>query len=360
MATTEYGVNHPMAVKLWSEKLARDAIGETFVGKFLGESDTSLFQIKKETSKGAGDKITCGLRSLMTGAGVQGDGSLEGLEEAQEIYSDSILINQLRHAVRSNGRMSEQRVPFSVRKNAYDGLKDWFVERIETCAANQLTGNTAQTDTRYTGNNAATAPSTANGVTRLIVGGSHSAEASLTASTTNAISLADLDKAVALAKTQSQRIRPIRYDNKNCYVAFLHPYQIYQLRRDASTAGNFFDIQKANLQGGDKKDNPIITGASFMYNNVIVHEWDYLPTIAGTPATGSATDFRRGVFCGAQSLLFAYGQGNLANKMSWVEERFDYGNQLGVAAGKIFGIKKAVYNSVDYGTIALSGYAPTP
>lgn len=357
MAATEYGVNHPMAVKLWSEKLARDAIGSTFVGKFLGESDTSLFQIKKETSKGKGDKITCGLRSLLTGAGIQEDGSLEGFEEALSVYSDSVLINQLRHAVKSNGRMSEQRVPFSIRENAREGLKDWWVERIETSAANQLTGYTTESDTRYTGNNATTAPSTANSVTRIIIGGSETAEGSLSATTTHAIKLADLDKAVALAKTQSQRIRPVRVDNKNCYVAFLHPYQVYQLRRDASTAGNFYDVQKAALQGGDKKENPIITGASFMYNNVIVHEWDYLPTTVGASDNSL---YRRGVFCGAQSLLFAYGQGGTPNKMSWVEEKFDYGNQLGVAAGMIFGVKKSVYNSVDYGTIALSGYAPTP
>jgi hypothetical protein len=32
-------------------------------------------------------------------------------------------------------------------------------------------------------------------------------------------------------------------------------------------------------------------------------------------------------------------------------------NQLGVSAGMIFGVKKNVYNSLDFGTVVLSTYA---
>lgn len=350
MATTSYGVNHPLAVKLWARKLFHDMIGMSYVGKFTGTSDKSLIQMKTETQKGPGDKCTFGLRNLLTGAGIQGDAGLEGNEEALVTYNDAVVIDLLRHAVRSAGRMSEQRVPFSVREEARMGLQDWWIERLETSVANQLTGNTGQADTRYTGNQATIAPSSG----RIIVGGGETAEGSLSAVTTHAIKLADLDKAVAIAKVQTPRIRPIRVDGKDMWVAFLHPYQIYQLRRDASTAGNFYDVQKAMLQGGKISDNPIVTGASFVYNNVLVHEWDYLPLVP------SQTVYRRGVFCGAQAAVCAYGQDNSTNKMTWEEELFDYGNQLGVAAGAIFGVKKAVFNSVDFGTIVLSGYAPAP
>jgi hypothetical protein len=54
------------------------------------------------------------------------------------------------------------------------------------------------------------------------------------------------------------------------------------------------------------------------------------------------------------------GQNNTPEKMSWVEELFDYENQLGVSAGMIFGAKKSVFNSVDFGTIVLSTYAVAP
>ena len=40
--------------------------------------------------------------------------------------------------------------------------------------------------------------------------------------------------------------------------------------------------------------------------------------------------------------------------------RFPTRDQLGVSAGMIFGVKKTQFNGIDFGTIVLSGYAPSP
>ncbi len=364
MATTAYPVNHNLAVKLWSKKLYHDVIGEEFFKTFVGEGSSSLIQLKTETSKGPGDRIRVGLRALLTGDGVQGDATLEGNEEALATYSDDVLINQLRHAVRSDGKMSEQRIPFSIREENRMGLKDWWTERLQVTMANQLTGNTGQSDTRYTGNNSTIAPTATH---RIVCGGGKTLEASLSSSTDHAIQLTDLDRAVTLAKTAisgtRERIRPVKVDGKSYYVVFLHPYQILRLRANASVAGDFFDVTQAMLQGGKISDNPLITRASFIYGGCLVHEWSYLPTVPTAPTTtgASASNFRRGVLCGAQAAALAIGQdGGTPSSMSWKEELFDYGNQLGVKAGMIFGVKKTVFNSVDFGTIVLSGYAPAP
>lgn len=67
------------------------------------------------------------------------------------------------------------------------------------------------------------------------------------------------------------------------------------------------DIQKAALGGGDIQDNPIFSGALGVYNGVVLHEWTRLPTAA----TGTnAASCRRAVFCGAQAVSMAWGQGN--------------------------------------------------
>jgi len=110
----------------------QEALKQTYASKFMGKGSDSLIQIKDDTQKSAGDRITCGLRMQLTGAGVQGDGTLEGNEEALTTYSDNVFIDQLRHAVRSGGKMSEQRVPFSVREEARVGLQDWWSDRIDT------------------------------------------------------------------------------------------------------------------------------------------------------------------------------------------------------------------------------------
>ena len=118
MADTSYGVNNPLAVKIWSRKLLHEALRQTWFSKFIGSGSDALCYMKNDLEKGPGDRIRVGLRMLLTGAGIQGDNTLEGEEEALVTYTDDLLIDQLRHAVRSAGKMSEQRVPFSVREEA--------------------------------------------------------------------------------------------------------------------------------------------------------------------------------------------------------------------------------------------------
>jgi N4-gp56 family major capsid protein len=353
MAATSYGVNHPMAVKLWSRKLFYEIFKETWASKFIGEDSNSLVQLKGETSKGPGDQITVGLRMLLTGAGVQGDNTQEGNEEALTVYNDALVINQLRHATRSGGKMSEQRVPFDVREENRMALKDWWTERIETWLANQLAGNTAQTDTRYTGNNAAITVD----ATHHFAAGGGDGELSISGSG-QYLTLSDIDRCVAKAKTMSPRIRPIRVGGKDYYVMFVHPYSVYQLRNDTSVANSWVTLQRTAMQGGEVTGSPLFTGALGVYNNVILHEWSYLPTAVSASAASAAL-IRRNVFCGAQAAVMGYGQESGPNQMSWVEELFDYGNQLGVSAGMIGGLKKTRFNSADFGTIVVSSYAPT-
>ena len=351
MAVSSWGVNDALAVKLWSKKLFREALKQTEMAKFMGEGSGSMIQVLNDTKKGAGDKITFGLRMQLTGAGVQGDGTLEGNEEALATYSDSILINQLRHAVRSGGKMSEQRIPFSVREEARMGLQDWWADRIDQSLINQLCGVSSQSDTRYTGNNATSAPSTGRFLFTLA---NEASEASV--STTSTFTLALLDKAVATAKTATPLIRPIGGQSYD-YVCFIHPNQTLTLRSSTATAGSWGDLAKAMLQGGQALDKNVFgSGALGIYNRTLIVENPRIPLLS---IQGGAVG-RRAVFCGAQAATFAVGQDNSPEKMSWVEELFDYENQLGVSAGMIFGAKKCVFNSVDFGTITLPTAAPAP
>src|SRR5436190_188062 len=115
MAQSEWATNDPSAQKLFSKKLEREALKATFIGGFVGEGSNALIQIKNELKKSAGDKVTTTLRMQLNGRGVRGDNTLEGNEEKLTTYTDSLTIDQLRHAVRSKGKASEQRVPWSMR-----------------------------------------------------------------------------------------------------------------------------------------------------------------------------------------------------------------------------------------------------
>jgi len=183
---------------------------------------------------------------------------------------------------------------------------------------------------------------------------------SLSATTTHYFNLELIDRAVAKAKTLSPMIRPIKEKGQNYYVAFIHPFQVYQLRTqsNATLGAQWADIQRAAIRGGDGSDNPIWTGALGVYNGTILHESTRIPAVS--TAAGSNTG-RRAVLCGAQSAVFGTGQKDDATgqEMSWFEELFDYGNKLGVSAGLIGGLKKNQFNSADFGTVAISTYSPS-
>lgn len=353
MADTSFGVNHPLAVKIWSKKVFQESLKQMWFTKFIGSGNRAVIQKLEELRKGPGDRIRVPLRMQLTGAGIQGDSTLEGNEEALTLYNDDVLINQVRHAVVSGGKMSEQRVPFSVREEAMQGLADWWAKRDEEAIANQLTGNTGQSNTIYTGNNATIAPSSGN----ILVANSETAEASLSTSTVHAFSLTLLDRAVAKAKTMSSQppIRPVRIEGDEYFVAFLHPNQVYQMRTNTNTA-QWADIQKAAMTGGKVKDNPIFTGALGIYNGVVLHECPYLPVMT----IGGSTAAYRAVFAGAQAALWAGGADGGDTAMSWTEEMFDYGNKLGVKAGRIYGVKKTVFNAKDFGVITMASHSPEP
>lgn len=349
MATTDYPVNSPLAVKRWSETLMKEALKQTFAMQFMGTDSGSLIQIKTELNKAAGDRITFGLRQQLTGSGVQGDGTLEGNEEQLVTYSQNLTIDQLRHAVRSGGQMSQQRVPFSIREEAKDGLVDWWSDRIDKWLFNQICGLSTETDVRATGMQAAVAPDSGHQV----YPGAEAAEASLSATTANRFSLTLIDKAVERAKTATNRLRPIRVGSKDMYVAFLHPYQVTSMRTNTNT-GQFLDIQKAAMAGGNATDNPIFTGALGVYNNVILYESIRVPLVVG--ATAGTSDVARAVLCGAQAACIGFGKGYGKNTFSWNEELFDYENQLGVAGGCIGGLVKTRFNGSDFGTVVMSSY----
>lgn len=349
MATTDYPVNSPLAVKHWASDLMKEALKKTFALQFMGTDDNSLIQIKTELNKAAGDRITFGLRQQLSGAGISGDGTLEGNEEALVTYTQNVTIDQLRHAVRSSGKMSEQRVPFSVRAEARDGLADWWSDRIDRWFFNQLTGNTVQADVRYTGMQAVTAPDAGH----MVFPGVAIAEASLSATTSMRFSLALIDKAVERAKTAVNALRPIMVGSKKMYVAFLHPYQVTSLRVSASNT-QWSDIQRSAMQGGQIDDNPIFTGALGVYNNTVLHESTRVPLVVG--ATGGTSDVARAILCGAQAGVMAFGRGHGKNTFSWKEELFDYENQLGVGAGCIGGLVKTRFNSSDFGVVTMSSY----
>lgn len=360
MAATAFGTNDNSTVKLWARTLAVEVLKTTWAGKFMGTEDSAIIQVRDETTKQAGDKLTYALRMQLTGNGTIGDGLLDGNEEALTTYTDAVNINQLRHGVRMAGRMSQQRVPYDLRMEGLSGLRDWWASRLDLSFFNQICAFTptlaengvvlGAADTRFTGMQAVVAPDS----NHIIRSDGSTGDDSVTTTSTFTLSL--IDKCVERARTLTPAIRPTMVGGKPMYVMFLHPYQVTDMKNSTSTGG-FLDIQKAAMTGGEVQDNPIFDGSLGVYNGVILHSDSRVtPGVNQTTSTTQVSAVRRAVFCGAQAAMCAYGRDGGPTQYTWVESLFDYENQVGVAAGTIFGLKKAVFNSTDFATVVVASY----
>ena len=115
--------------KAWAKQLWKEAQKDNFFAKFTGEGPENIIQVKTELKKDKGDKITIPLVMNLTGAGVTGDNQLEGNEEALQFYDCAVEVDQIRHAVRLQGRMEEHKTQINLRAAAKEGLKNWLVEK---------------------------------------------------------------------------------------------------------------------------------------------------------------------------------------------------------------------------------------
>lgn len=329
--------------KVWLRDLFADVPSILFMDRFMGEGPNNPIQVKSDLTKKAGDTIVCPLTVKLSGAGVSGDGELEGNEEEIVSYDFQPKLDQLRHAVRLKGRMDEKKAAYNMRSDAKDKLKLWWAERIDREIISKLSGDIAGTVTSGAVHaNTPTAPST----NRKIFAGGVAAEGSLTPSMVFDTKVLDAAKQKAKVTIAGvPRVRPIKmedgaYKGLDMYICIVHSYQATDLRKDPV----WNQAQReANVRGDQ---NPIISGSLGVWNGVIVYESD----LCYTSTDGdSSTPIARALFLGQQAGVFVEGE-----EGNWVEKSFDYGNKWGIAAGRIFGVQKTVFNSVDYGMITIA------
>lgn len=353
--------------ELWSKELLDDVQRDILLGQMglLGENANNVIQIKRDLAKMKGDQQTFGLVTRLTGSGVTGDSELEGQEESMNSFAEVVAIDQIRHAVRLVGQLDNQKVFYDQLDQAKEKLRIWMAEFLEQQAFLKLGGvtNTSLTNvagdvvgTRATWSNtpdfipdADTAAGTGN---RYLNADSDGAD-SLQASDTMTLDL--VTEAATKARLASPRIQPIRANDggEPFYVMFLHPYQARDIRKSSDWKTAQQDAQRR----GER--NPVFRGALGYWSNVLLIEHEMVPwldvSVAGNSFRGSssgtdfAVDAARALLCGRQAGLIA----EAANPRALVVKTFDYENKEGAAINYIGGVQKAVFNSKEFGVIAV-------
>ena len=315
--------------KLYDENLFRDVIKEPFFSKLMSDDGTGIVHVKEDLSGKKGDQLYYPLRMRLAGAGVSGNQKLEGNEEALRDYQDSVSLERYRHGVRDDGDLTRQRAVYDVDEEAELAIRDWGTEKIDSLCFTAL--EATPTRVVYLDSSAAFAV--------------HSTAATALAAlhaTNSKITLDFLSKMKTWAKTGGARgiipIKPIMVDGKPHYGLLVHPDVTCDLKLTSEYKSAMRD---AETRG---KDNPLFTGATAIYDSVIVYEHENVSI--GT--NGSSVPYCKATLLGRQSLLWAWGR-----RPKVVYKEFDYDEEHGWAWTLTCGVKKPKFNSLDYGSIGV-------
>jgi N4-gp56 family major capsid protein len=303
----------------------------------MGTDENSIIQLKEDLTKKAGDSVTFALVNELTNAGVTGNTTLEGNEEALDARSFRCYVEPLRHAVAVTV-WDEQKSAIDLRDAGSMMLKMWSKTKMrdQIIAALTSINGTAYASADATARNAWMVDN----VDRVLIGAAKS-----NYSATHATALANVDnttdkltpEAVSLmkriAQSASPKIRPIRLDDdEEWYVLFVPSNSFRDFAINAT-------VTQANRDARERgvKTNPIFSGGALVWDGVIVREIPEIPTYLE-----GASSIRIGpsLMCGAQALAIGW-----AKRTATTTQVRDYGFLHGVGISETRGIKKMLFGS---------------
>lgn len=375
MARTIIGVNDAKSVKRWAGLLAYDVSQKSYFNqKFMGrgsEAETPI-QILTDLETDAGEQIAYDLLAELRMAPVEGEDILEGKEEAQRFYTDTIYVDQARCGVNTGGRMTRKRTLHNLREKAKRQQSSWWGRLqdellfIYSSGARGVNANFLL-PVGYTGraSNGLVAPDS----NHTLYGGNATAfnnisneAAGVTNSDTFDLRLIDRAKTKADSQgggaTNIPVLQPCKVDGMEAFVCVMHTFQEDDLRSNTNT-GQWLDISKS-LATAEGRNSPICKGGLGMYRGVVLHSHKNVIRF-NTAGAGTNFDAARALFFGSQAVVCAYGSPGTNMRYDWHEETRDNGDKVVISTSSIFGTKKVTFTTEqgaqDFGVFALDTYA---
>lgn len=363
MARTIIGVNDPKAVKRWAGLLAYDASQKSYFNqRFMarGAEAEVPIQILTDLESDAGEAISYDLLAELRMAPVEGEDILEGKEEAQRFYSDSIYIDQARCGVNTGGRMTRKRTLNDLREKAKRQQSSWWARLQDELIFIYLSGARGVNANfllplGYTGraNNALVTPD----ANHVLYGDNATAFNNIDANDKFDLRLIDRAKTKADAQgggaTNIPVLQPCKIDGQETFVCVMHTFQEDDLRSNTNT-GQWLDIQKA-AAGSEGRNSPMFKGSLGMYRGVILHS--HRNVVRFNNAGAGTVEAARALFMGSQAAVMAFGSPGTNLRFDWNEETRDNGDKVVISTSSIFGVKKVTFTTEtganDFGVFAL-------
>lgn len=364
MARTIVGVNDPKAVKRWSGLLALDASQRSYWNsRFMarGAEAEVPIQILTDLESDAGEAITYDLLAELRMAPVEGEDTLEGKEEQQRFYTDTVYIDQARAGVNTGGRMTRKRTLHDLRAKAKRQQANYWAQITDEllfiygAGARGINPN-FKFGLGYAGraNNPLTAPD----ANHVLYGNDATAYNNIDSADIMDLRLIDRAKVKADSQgggaTDIPVLQPCKIDGAEKFVCVMHTFQADDMRKNTA-AGSWFDIQKA-AAAAEGRSSPLFKGAMGEYRGVILHESRNVIRFNDAGAGGNV-EAARALFMGAQAQVVAYGSPGTNLRYDWHEETRDNGDKVVISTSTIFGTKKVRFQTdagyQDFGQFSL-------
>ena len=384
------GTHSALVPQRWSKEDFKTAFEQNPLLPFIGTGANSIIQVKNDFLGKQGDRITFGLRALLTGDGQGDDGTYVNNSEAMVYHNMSVDLHERGHSVALNGNYTEQVAYKKLRPDGQAALREWAgivdgsnlidalsglttknhiggcrtganavdVSSVQIATVNQTALTKGATATRwFGGGQILTSPYTVSRV---------ATDALITNASSNHLFGTDVIEYVKRMAVKTvdgsgnavTPLRPVLIKGGSYFLMLIDGMQKKQLQADTKWIN-------ANLNGLPRnvKDNWIFSGADGMWDGVVIKTVDKLHRRTGAGGTTAPQWFdtsadvcysgvteARALFLGCQAACLAWGKMPV-----WKTGYSDtpHNTKYVVHTDKISGIKKSVFNSVDFGCIVV-------
>lgn len=335
-----------LTVQQWDEKYFTEYLNSNWFKQFMGTGSSKMIQLKEDLTKKPGDSVTFTLVNRLSGTAKDSNEVLEGAEESADLRSFQLRVREYAHAVKFK-KFEAQKTAIDLRQAHRDILMDWNMEldRDNIVSAMGSINGTAYASA----SEAAKDAWLVDNADRVLFG----AAKSNNSANDHSASLANIDAtndkltpdAIALmkrmAKTASPKIKPIRaktsIGSSEGYVLFAPS----QMVRDLGLNSTFVQANREARNRG--MDNPLFTGADYVWENVYIYEIEDIPSLGAVGASSAVV--RPCYLCGAQALGMAW-----AKRPETIEEMFDYKRAVGIGITQWYKVDKMRFGTGDTDT----------
>lgn len=322
--------------KQWDDQFFAEYVRESRFFPYEGTSENSVIQVKENLTKSRGDTIYFALANRLSGAGVTGNGVLEGNEEALKSREYGQTVQTYRNAVAVTDH-DEQLSAIDLRNAGKSMLKLWAMElkRDQIITALGSIDGVAFASSNAAQRNAWTARNS----DRVLFGKTSGYSATHATGLNNVLAADTLSASkVSLLKRIAQRatpkIKPIRINgDREYFVLFANSLAFRDLQNDSAMLQANRDARARGTE-----DHPIFQGGALIWDGVIVVEVPEIGVFNNT--AGSPIQVGPNYLCGAQALGVA-----MAKRPKSTTDVRDYGFVQGVGVQMMHGIGKMRFDT---------------